>query len=132
MLVDGLEVGALPRWAKGAGIEFLKGAASSIFPGRDASEVTTICTNDGKFDQVFLKAQQDMIDGSDLKDTRLYELLSGLDGHATGVALWYGEDYQDLEHVGDFGSFIDRVREGLSSPSVEAYVLYAGSSTPRP
>lgn len=103
----------------------LEEAGVRIF-GADAIEkVTTVIIDGEDFDTVFLQAQRDLIDGMDYESTRLSEVLKILSKAAKRFALWYGNGYDDLEVVHDTQGLAGVVREGLSAPSVEAYVIFS-------
>lgn len=104
--------------------EFLKVAGVQIF-GTEVIEKVMVVTIDGEdFDTVFLQAQRDLVEGKDYESTRLSAVLHILSKAAKRFALWYGSDYDDLESVHDIQGLTRVVREGLSAPSVEAYVIF--------
>jgi hypothetical protein len=127
LLAQGVEASSLPPWVKvvpAVSDGFLRAAGGQIFGDEATAEVVTVVADNEDFDTVFLRAQRDMLEGKRYESTRLNELLAVISRSAKRVALWYGRDYLDLDPVHDFEGLTRLVREGLSSPSVEAYAMY--------
>jgi hypothetical protein len=117
----------LPRSIKlvpAASDGFLMTAGLQLFAEEAISDVMMIVSDHEAFDTVFLEAQEEMIAGKSYESTRLNELLVALSKSAKRIALWYGDDYADLETVHDVQGLTRLVREGLLSPSIEAYVMF--------
>lgn len=127
LLAQGVEVSLLPRSTKlipASSDEFLCDAAEQIFGAEILVEVVTVVSDGEDFDTVFVRAQREVSEGKDYADTKLNALLTTLTRAAKQVALWYGNDFVDLEPVYDAQTLSRVVRDGLSLPSVEVYALY--------
>lgn len=127
LLAQGVEPSLLPpsvRVVPAFDDSFLRAAGGQLFGDAAIGEVVTVVADNEDFDTVFLRAQRDMIDGKSYESTSLNELLVALSRSAKRVALWYGSDYSDLERVYDLEGLTRVVRQGLSSPSVEAYAIF--------
>lgn len=127
LLAQGVEASLLPSSTKlipALSDEFLRDAAERIFGAEALPEVVAVVSDGEDFDTVLVRAQREVSEGKDYVNTTLNALLTALTRAAKRVALWYGSDFADLESVYDAQALSRVVRDGLSSPSVEVYVLY--------
>lgn len=127
LLAHGLALSPLPSWMKVSpvsGNAFLTAAAAQLFGRDNVHDVATVSVGDDDFDSIFVQAQRELNQGRAFADTKLSELLAVLCCYAQGLALWYGNDYADLQVVRDPLELERIVRVGLLSPSVEAYAMF--------
>ncbi|MFO1217589.1 MAG: hypothetical protein U1E89_04295 [Burkholderiaceae bacterium] len=127
LLAEGVDRSLLPHWVKTIPAEedpFLSGVGAKLFGKGKVGNAVAVRVDNEDFDTIFLAAQRAIGAGESFERTRLRELLLALVTSARRLALWYGDDFNDLEVVHDPESLQQIVRKGLSLPSVEAYVMY--------
>ena len=127
LLLANPDISRLPGWVKVHNVKddpFFSQVGEVLFSELETS-VFAIVKSDGKdFDDMFVSAQRDLLDGKSLSDTLLYRTIAAIDSNVDAMALWYGNDYEGLEKVSDIQSVINEIRRGLSEPSAEAYALF--------
>jgi hypothetical protein len=127
LLAQGVDASLLPKSTKLIPVsndEFLSNVAEQIFGAEVLADVVTVVSDGEDFDAVLVRAQLEVSEGKDYTNTALNALLMALTKAAKRVALWYGNDYVDLEPVCDAQVLSRIVRDGLSLPSVEVYALF--------
>lgn len=130
LLAKSVNTALLPDWADivpAGENEFLQGIAAAIFGTQGAEDVVTLFGGTDDFDGLFLRARAQMQSGIPFEETGLHVLLASLADLAETVVLWYGADYRSLDVAPDKAAFLDRVRQGLESPSSEAFVAYSAT-----
>lgn len=130
LLLANPNVSRIPEWVQVNYVEgdpFFTRVARAVFSELDTPVVAIISAHGKDFDEVFVDAQRDLIDGKSLDGTLLYRIIMAIDGNVDSMALWYGSDYEGIEKVSNFQSVVNEIQRGLSAPSVEAYVLYVKS-----
>jgi len=133
LLAQGVDPSLLPKSVKlisASSDEFLLSAAKRIFGVDAIADTVTMVSNNQDFDAVFVRAQREISQGQSYENTTLNVLLVALTKAAKRVALWYGSDVADLDHVYDLDVLGRVVCDGLASPSIEVYALFerAGKS----
>lgn len=127
LLAQGVDTFALPGTAKvipASSDEFLRDAAERIFGAEALAEVVTVLIGGDDIDELLVNAQRQVNEGTDYADTALSEFVTVLAKAAKRLALWYGDDTENLEPVNSIQALNEVVRDGLSTPSLEVYALF--------
>lgn len=99
-------------------------AAEELLGAEERAEAFTVRDAEGCFDTLFAEAQQALLDGKSIVDTRIYAVLQRVLPSASQVLLWYGDDWQNLPEVVDAQTFLQRLEQDLRSPSAESWLRY--------
>jgi hypothetical protein len=128
LLAQGVDTSLLPKSIKVVPAlhdDFLRAAGEQIFGTEAMPEIVSVVADGEEFDSVFVRARRELNEGKDYEHTELNTLLVSICRAARRVALWYGSDYAGLELVQDLRVLGRIVQEGLQSPSVEVYAMFA-------
>jgi len=97
--------------------EFLTKAARQVLACDTLHDIWEV----SNFDDLLTQAQRQIVEQS-FETTELYSLLSSLFDASDTIVLWYGDEYQDLNHVNNKEQFLSSVRESLMDSMCECYL----------
>jgi len=99
--------------------EFLAKAAKEVFACDTLHDIWEV----SNIDDLIIQCQRQIVDHS-FEITELYSLLSSLFDLSDTLALWYSDEYQDLDYVYSKEQFLGSVKESVMDSMCECY-LYA-------
>ncbi len=117
----------VPSWVNFKDVtndSFFSTVAENVFGDLNVETLVMPEVDDKDFDQIFVNAQRELIIGREFEDSLLHKFIVAIASNVSGMAFWYGDDFNDLNVVSDVKLLLNSVMEGLLSPSVELYVLY--------
>jgi hypothetical protein len=117
----------IPDWIKLDDVskdDFYSMISKEVFQDLKNPTIFTAATNKENFDEIFVSSQRDLISGKKFSDTLAFKLITGITDHIEGMALWYGNDYKNLENCPNTHQLLRKIEKGLQEPTVEAYTLY--------
>jgi len=77
-------------------------------------------------DALFIKAQERLVEGAKLEETRLGVLVGEIIRLGGSLILWYGDDWADLPRRSDSEQVLKDIQEQLLEGSGEVYLRYVG------
>lgn len=104
--------------------EVVARAARQLFSSSDLAHCWYVRDKQGCADTFFTEAQAAALDGDPLEKTRLYQVFNRALPTAKQVALWYGDEWQDLPVVTDEKSFFEHLKKDLESPTAESWMMF--------
>ena len=104
--------------------EFLAKAATEVFACDTLYDIWVVSS----IDDLLTQSQRQVVEQS-FETTQLYSLLSSLFDLCDAIALWYGDEYQDLDYADNKELLLSSVRESVMDSMCECY-LYVSCSQP--
>lgn len=127
LLLANPDVTRMPEFIKVVSMQkdkFFSVIGKKVFSFLESPTIAIVKVDGKDFDDIFVNAQREIVNGNLLADTVLYKVINSLYSNVDAMALWYASDYEDLDKAFDIKSLIGKIEQGLSMPSLEAYVLF--------
>jgi hypothetical protein len=104
--------------------EIVTRAAHELFSPSEWADCWYLRDRRGCADTLFTEAQAALLDSVPFESTRLYRVFSRVLPTARKIALWYGNDWENLTRVHEAGTFIDFLKRDMESPTAESWLLF--------
>ncbi len=99
-------------------------AGQQLFAPAELADCWYVRDAQGCSDTFFTEAQAAVLDGLPLEKTRLYQLFRRTLPTAKRIALWYGDDWNDLPVVTDEQTFFEQLKRDLENPTAESWMMF--------
>ena len=94
---------------------FDKSAKDELFvPIYEGKDIDALC----------IGAQHDLHNGGCFQSTELFQLVNELKNQVVEFVFWYGNDFEDLEHLNDFPEFLKELEISVWEPACELYMHF--------